>query len=101
MALTKTQVKEILSAAGVAADKMDDAVNKIIDGHLTSIDALREQRDGYKADADKLPGVPKELDDLKQTVKDAIWDSLIPNDHDAARQFMLQKAAEIGLKPTS
>lgn len=70
MALTKTQVKEILSAAGVAADKMDDAVSKIIDGHLTSIEALREQRDNYKADAEKLPGVQKELDDLKQTVKD-------------------------------
>lgn len=70
MALTKTQVKEILSAAGVAADKMDEAVNKIIDGHLTSIDALREQRDNYKADAEKLPGVQKELDDLKKTVTD-------------------------------
>lgn len=36
---------------------------------------------------------------LKQTVKDAIWDSVIPNDHDAAFQFMLDKAAEMGLKP--
>ena len=43
----------------------------------------------------------REIGVLKQAVKDAIWDSLIPNDHDAARQFMLQKAAEIGLKPTS
>ena len=34
---------------------------------------------------------------LKQAVKDAIWDSVIPNDHDAARQFMLQKAAGMGL----
>ena len=70
MALTKTQVREILSAAGVASDKMDEAVTKIIDGHLTSIDALREQRDTYKADAEKLPGVQKELDDLKKTVSD-------------------------------
>ena len=38
---------------------------------------------------------------LKQAVKDAIWDSIIPNDHDAAFQFMLEKAAEIGLKPVS
>ena len=36
---------------------------------------------------------------LKQAVKDAIWDSLIPNDHDAARRYMLQKASEMGLKP--
>ena len=40
----------------------------------------------------------REIGLLKQAVKDAIWDSVIPNDHDAARQFMLQKAAEMGLK---
>jgi poly(A) polymerase len=39
----------------------------------------------------------REIGVLKQAVKDAIWDSVIPNDHDAARQFMLQKAAEMGL----
>ena len=40
----------------------------------------------------------REIGILKQAVKDAIWDSVIPNDHDAARQYMLQKAAEMGLK---
>ena len=38
---------------------------------------------------------------LKQVVKDAIWDSIIPNNHDAAFQFMLNKAAEMGLKPVA
>jgi len=65
MALTKNQVREILSAAGVSSEKMDEAVNKIVDGHVTSINALREERDNYKADAEKLPGVQKELDNLK------------------------------------
>ena len=41
----------------------------------------------------------REIGILKQAVKDAIWDSVIPNDHDAAFQFMLQKAAEMNLKP--
>lgn len=41
----------------------------------------------------------REIGILKQAVKDAIWDSLIPNDHDAAFQFMLQKASALGLKP--
>ena len=41
----------------------------------------------------------REIGILKQAVKDAIWDSLIPNDHDAALQFMLKKAEEMGLKP--
>ena len=43
----------------------------------------------------------REIGVLKQAVKDAIWDSVIPNDHEAARQFMLQKAAEMGLTPVN
>ena len=41
----------------------------------------------------------REIGLLKQAVKDAIWDSVIPNDHDAAFQFMLGKASEMGLEP--
>lgn len=41
----------------------------------------------------------REIGILKQAVKDAIWDSVIPNDHDAAFRFMLAKAAEMGLTP--
>jgi len=41
----------------------------------------------------------REIGILKQTVKDAIWDSVIPNDHEAAFKFMLEKAAEMGLTP--
>ena len=41
----------------------------------------------------------REIGILKQAVKDAIWDSVIPSDHDAAFQFLLQKAKEMGLKP--
>lgn len=44
-------------------------------------------------------GPCREIGLLKQAVKDAIWDSVIPNDHEAAREFMLAKAAEMGLKP--
>ena len=44
-------------------------------------------------------GTCREIGLLKQAVKDAIWDSVIPNDHEAAREFMLAKAAEMGLKP--
>ena len=46
-------------------------------------------------------GPCREIGLLKQAVKDAIWDSVIPNDPEAAREFMLAKAAEMGLKPAS
>lgn len=66
MALTKAQVREILSAAGVDAEHMKDAVDRIIEGHVSSVEALKEDRDTYKVNAEKLDGVQKELDELKK-----------------------------------
>lgn len=66
MALTKAQVREILSAAGVDSEHMKDTVDKIIDGHLSSVDALREDISKYKAEAEQLSSVQKELDELKK-----------------------------------
>lgn len=65
MALTNAQVREILSAAGVDGEHMGDAVGKIIDGHVASVNALREEIDTLKADAGKLADVQKELDAAK------------------------------------
>jgi len=36
--------------------------------------------------------------ELKEFIKDAILDGVIPNEYDAAHAFMLQKATEMGLK---
>ena len=41
----------------------------------------------------------REIGILKQAVKDAIWDSVIPNEHDAAFEFMIQKAKDLNLVP--
>lgn len=65
MALTKAKLREILSEAGVSAENAETAVNSIMDGHLASVNALREERDKFKEDADKLPSVQAELDGLK------------------------------------
>ena len=57
MALTR----KFLSALGIEEAKIDE----IITAHVDTVNVLKEQRDGYKADADKLPAVQKALDDLK------------------------------------
>ena len=41
----------------------------------------------------------REIGILKQAVKDAIWESRIPNTHEAAYQYMLEQAATMGLQP--
>ena len=43
----------------------DEQVDTIIEAHTDTVDGLKEQVKTYKADAEKLPNVQKELDDLK------------------------------------
>ncbi len=38
---------------------------------------------------------------LKEAIKNAILDGEIPNEHDAARRFMLERAEKMGLKPAA
>ena len=46
-------------------------------------------------------GLPqgREIGLLKAAIKEAILDGVIPNDHDAAFAYMVEKARELGLKP--
>jgi hypothetical protein len=44
----------------------DEQVDTIIEAHGDTVDGLKEDIQRYKADAEKLPGVQKELDDLKK-----------------------------------
>lgn len=89
MALTKTQLTEKLSEGGIEAEKIPDLVSWIMNGHITSINALREERDGYKADAEKLPGVQKELDDLKAK-GDQNWQKRYEDEHAAFETYKEQ-----------
>jgi DNA-binding transcriptional MerR regulator len=56
--------RRFLTALGIEAEKIDEIIN----AHTEVTDALKEQRDQYKADAEKLPEVQKELDDLKESI---------------------------------
>lgn len=57
MALTR----KLLKGMGLT----DEQVDTIIEAHTDTVDGLKADVSKYKADADKLPGVQKELDDLK------------------------------------
>ena len=57
MALTRKSLK----AMGLT----DEQVDSIIEMHSETVDGLKEQVKTYKADAEKLPNVQKELDSLK------------------------------------
>ena len=57
MALTRKSLK----AMGLT----DEQVDTIIEAHTDTVDGLKEQVKTYKADAEKLPNVQKELDELK------------------------------------
>ena len=48
-------------------------------------------------------GIPpsKPVGDIKEAIKNAILDGLIPNNYDAAFQFMLEKARELNLRPVN
>ena len=41
----------------------------------------------------------REVGSIKSAIKDAILDGIIPNEHDAAFAFMLEKAQRMGLEP--
>lgn len=71
MALTNAQVREILSECGVPAENIKSATARIIEGHVASIDALRETTDGYKKDAERLAEAQKELSEYKLKYQNA------------------------------
>lgn len=93
MALTKAQLKEILSAAGCPTENIEGAVAKIMEGHITSVNALREERDAYKADAEKLPDVQKELDNLKAK-GDPDWQKKYEDEHNSFETYKTQISGE-------
>lgn len=41
----------------------------------------------------------REIGSLKSSIKDAILDGIIPNEHDAAFEYMMKKATQMGLVP--
>lgn len=62
MALTR----KLLKGMGLT----DEQVDTIIEAHTDTVDGLKADISRYKADAEKLPGVQKQLDELKAASDD-------------------------------
>ena len=57
---TRAEIRNILGDACT-----EDIENRLVALHLGVVDPLKDDLTKYKADAEKLPGIQKELDDLK------------------------------------
>ena len=104
MSLTRAQITEILSKAGVPADNMDSAIKEIIAGHTASVDALKEKITNLE-DANKTAETTKtELEKAKKdlkTAQDALkaaepYKEQYENEHKAFEAFKADATAKEG-----
>lgn len=85
MALTRKSLK----AMGLT----DEQVDSIIEMHTETVDGLKADISKYKADAEKLPGVQKELDALK-AAGDGGYKEKYEKEHKAFEDFKTEQTAK-------
>lgn len=79
MALTRAMLKGM----GLT----EEQVSAIIEEHISVTSALKEQVKEYKADAEKLPEVQKELDDMKKDTSASDWEKKYNDEHQAFEDY--------------
>lgn len=87
MALTR----KLLKGMGLT----DEQVDTIIEAHTDTVDGLKADVNRYKADAEKLPSVQKQLDDLK-----AAGDGGFEEKYNAEKKAFADYKAEVTAKET-
>ena len=79
MALTRAMLKGM----GLT----EEQVSAIIDEHTSVTSALKDQVKNYKADAEKLPEIQKELDELKKDTSASDWEKKYNDEHKAFEEY--------------
>lgn len=79
--------RSFLSATGLT----EEQVKAVMEEHVSVTDALKADRDKYKTEADKLPGVQKELDALKGGDN---WKQKYEDEHKAFEDFKTKTAQD-------
>ena len=87
MALTR----KMLKAMGIEEEKIE----QIIEAHAETVEGLKSDLDKYKADAEKLPNIQKELDDMKASGDDG-W----KEKHDKVKKDFEDYKTEVTAKET-
>lgn len=78
---TRAEIRNILGEACT-----EEIENRLVALHLGVVDPLKDDLTKYKADAEKLPSVQKELDDLK-AAGDGGYKEKYENEHSAFEAF--------------
>lgn len=91
------QIKELLSKAGLPVDALEKTAEEICSRHNTTLDAIKEERDTYKKDADTLASVQKELTDLKAQKDDGYKDKY-EQEHQAFEDYKNEVAHKATLE---
>lgn len=79
MALTRAMLKGM----GLT----EEQVSAIIEEHTNVTTSLKDQIKQYKADAEKLPEVQRELDDLKKDTTASDWEKKYNDEHSAFEKY--------------
>jgi hypothetical protein len=88
-AKTLAITRKLLKGMGLTEEQQDT----IIEAHTDTVNGLKADVDRYKADAEKLPGVQKELDDLKGKGDDG-YKEKYESEHKAFEDYKTSVAAE-------
>ena len=98
--VTDSAVRRLINEAG---DDLEDLMT-LCEADITERDSIRNFQppvDGHEImETFGLRNSPL-IGTIKQAIKDAVLDGLIPNEHDAAHDYMIDFARSIGVLPTS